>query len=52
MGLNIKLSPLKIEDYAKIGKKFCEGVCDRRIVEIKEEKFLVCDGCKRIVIKL
>lgn len=31
--------------YAEVGKKFCEGICNREIVG----KLLVCHGCKRIV---
>lgn len=36
--------------YAKVGEKFCEGVCDRKMIETKDGPMLVCDGCRRIII--
>jgi hypothetical protein len=36
--------------YAKVGEKFCEGICDRKIIKTKDGPMLVCDGCHRIVI--
>ena len=37
----------KIVGYAEMGKKFCQGICDREIIKGD----LVCHGCKRIIIK-
>ena len=39
-----------INKYAKVGEKFCEGVCDRKTINTPDGPMLVCDGCKRIVI--
>lgn len=42
-----KEDPLK--DFIPIGKKDCQGVCDREVVMTKEGPVIVCHGCKRIV---
>ncbi len=39
-----------LSDYAPIGQSFCEGKCDRKILQTKDGIIIICDGCKRIVI--
>ena len=36
--------------YSPQGTKFCEGVCDRKVVMTKQGPVIVCNGCMRIVI--
>ena len=42
-----KKEPLK--DFAPVGKKDCEGVCDREVVMTKDGPVIICHGCMRIV---
>lgn len=39
--------PLK--DFIPVGKKDCQGVCDREIIMTKEGPVIVCHGCNRVV---
>jgi len=39
--------PLK--DFAPVGKKDCQSVCDREVVMTKDGPVIVCHGCMRIV---
>lgn len=40
----------KLSEYTPVGKAFCEGKCDRKVIPTKEGMVIVCDGCKRVVI--
>jgi hypothetical protein len=42
-----KEDPFK--DFTPVGKKDCQGVCDREVVMTKDGPAIVCHGCKRIV---
>lgn len=42
-------SKKNIEDFAKVGTKFCEGRCDRDVILTKDGPVIICNGCKRIV---
>lgn len=44
------LKPRKEDkDFAPVGKKDCQGVCDREVLMTKDGPMIVCHGCKRIV---
>lgn len=36
--------------YSAANTKFCEGLCDRKVIETKTGFVVICDGCERIVI--
>lgn len=40
---------INIKEYTPIGKKDCQGVCDREVIVTKDGPIVVCHGCKRIV---
>lgn len=40
----------KIKDFAEIGKKQCEGKCDREVVATPNGPLVICNACVRIVI--
>jgi hypothetical protein len=48
------LKPIKdrkdpLEDFIPIGKKDCQGMCDREVIMTKDGPVIVCHGCNRIV---
>lgn len=38
-----------LKDFTPVGKKDCQGVCDREVVMTKDGPVIICHGCKRIV---
>ena len=38
-----------LADYAPVGTKGCEAMCDRDVIMTKDGPVVVCKGCKRIV---
>ena len=38
-----------IKEYTPVGKKDCQGVCDREVIAVKQGVIIVCHGCRRIV---
>lgn len=44
-GINI----IDLSKYTPVGKKDCQGMCDRKVVPTKDGVVIVCDGCNRIV---
>jgi len=38
-----------IKDYAPVGTKSCEAICDRQVIPGPKSVKVVCHGCKRIV---
>jgi hypothetical protein len=38
-----------INDYKPVGKKDCEGICDREVLVTKNGAFIICNGCMRVV---
>lgn len=40
---------MNIDKYEPVGKKDCEGVCDRKPVMTPDGPVIVCDGCMRVV---
>jgi hypothetical protein len=38
-----------LKDFAPVGKKDCQGVCDREVIVTKDGPIIICNGCKRIV---
>ena len=35
--------------YAPIGKAFCEGKCQKKVIRTEEGVVVVCNGCRRVV---
>lgn len=48
--LRSRKDPNDISDFAPVGKKHCEGKCDRKVIMTKEGPVVACNACKRIVI--
>jgi len=40
----------ELDKYAPFGTKFCEGLCERKVIMTEDGPVIVCDGCDRIVI--
>jgi len=40
---------MKIEEYAPIGTKYCEGKCERIPLTTPTGPIMVCNGCMRIL---
>ena len=38
-----------LKDFAPVGKKDCQSVCDREVIVTKDGPIIICNGCKRIV---
>jgi hypothetical protein len=38
-----------IRKYSPVGKKDCQGMCDREIIIKKSGLIIVCHGCERVV---
>lgn len=38
-----------LNDYTPVGKKDCQGVCDREVIMVEGGPLIVCHGCERIV---
>ena len=38
-----------VDDYIELGKAFCEGNCDRKVIRTSEGTVIVCDYCNRVV---
>jgi hypothetical protein len=41
---------MDLNKYAPVGKKYCEGNCNTRVVPTHDGPVVVCEGCERIVI--
>jgi hypothetical protein len=39
----------QIKDFAPMGKKPCEGKCDREVVVTPNGPLVICNACARIV---
>jgi hypothetical protein len=39
----------RIKQYAPVGKKDCQGMCDREVLITKSGPIIICHGCERIV---
>lgn len=37
------------DDFAPVGTKDCQMICDRKVIMTKNGPVIVCEGCKRIV---
>lgn len=38
-----------LDEYTPVGKKDCQGMCERKVIITKEGPVVLCDGCQRIV---
>lgn len=45
----MKKQKLKLDFFAKVGEKNCEGKCQREVVVTKDGPLVICHGCYRIV---
>ena len=37
------------KDYAPVGTKDCQGICNREVVITDEGPVVICHGCMRVV---
>lgn len=42
-------SERSMPDFAPVGKKDCEGICNREVIMTKDGPVIICHGCMRIV---
>jgi hypothetical protein len=40
---------MDISEYTPVGKKDCQGICDRKILATNIGTIVICNGCYRIV---
>lgn len=45
----MKVKNSNIRNYAPVGKKDCQGMCNREVVMTKTGPLIICHGCERIV---
>lgn len=38
-----------ISKYTPVGKKDCQGICDREVLMTKKGPVVICNGCERVV---
>lgn len=41
---------ININEFAPVGTKACEGMCERQIVIIDRVPLVICTACNRIVV--
>jgi len=44
------MKEIDLSEFAPVGKKHCEAICNRQVIMTKDGPVITCLGCKRIVI--